>query len=77
MSLQKTKLNTLGSITAERHHNSIGSQPDGGGGNRTPRTPYRSTPMSSLASEQQVYVAGKNSKVEYTYGWYSTSVRNK
>jgi hypothetical protein len=21
--------------------------------------------------------AGENSKVEYTYGWYSTSVRNK
>jgi hypothetical protein len=28
---------------------------------------------SSSAFEQQVWVAGENSKVEYTYGWYSTS----
>jgi hypothetical protein len=27
MSLQRTKSNTLGSIAAERHHNSTGSQP--------------------------------------------------
>jgi hypothetical protein len=27
MSLQKTKSNTLGSIAAERHHNSTGNRP--------------------------------------------------
>jgi hypothetical protein len=27
--------------------------------------------------EQQVCTAGGNSKVEYTYGWYSTSAGNK
>jgi hypothetical protein len=27
MSLQKTKLNTLGSIVAERHHNSTDNRP--------------------------------------------------
>jgi hypothetical protein len=32
---------------------------------------------SSSPSEQQVCTAGGNSKVEYTYGWYSTSARNK
>jgi hypothetical protein len=27
----------------------------------------------SSPSEQQIWVAGENSKVGYTYGWYSTS----
>jgi hypothetical protein len=31
----------------------------------------------SPSSEQQVCVAGGNSKVEYTYGWYSTNAGNK
>jgi hypothetical protein len=31
----------------------------------------------SFPSEQQVWVAGENSKVEYTYGWYSASAGNK
>jgi hypothetical protein len=30
-----------------------------------------SSPPSS--SEQQVLVAGENSKIEYSYGWYSAS----
>jgi hypothetical protein len=29
---------------------------------------------SPSPSEQQVWVAGENSKVEYTYGWYSAVV---
>jgi hypothetical protein len=28
---------------------------------------------TSSPSEQQVCTLGRNSKVEYTYGWYSTS----
>jgi hypothetical protein len=31
----------------------------------------------SSPSEQWVWVAGENSKVEYTYGWYSASAENK
>jgi hypothetical protein len=42
-------------------------------GNRSPITLCRITPKSSSASKQQVCVAGENSKIEYTYGWYSAS----
>jgi hypothetical protein len=31
----------------------------------------------SSPSEQKVLVAGENSKVEYTYGWYSASAGRK
>jgi hypothetical protein len=31
----------------------------------------------SSPSEQRFCTAGRNSKVEYTYGWYSASARNK
>jgi hypothetical protein len=45
-------------------------------GNRSPRTPHQRIPKSPSASEQQVYTVGGNSKVEYTYGWYSASAEN-
>jgi hypothetical protein len=33
-------------------------------------------PKLSSANEQQVCSAGEDSKVEYTYGWYSASAGN-
>jgi hypothetical protein len=63
MSLQRTKSNTLGSIAAERHHNSTDSQP---------------VAIARLELHiivlQIFWVAGENNKIEYTYGWYSGSV---
>jgi hypothetical protein len=41
---------------------------------------YNSSPKNSSPtspSKQQVWVAGENSKVEYTYGWYSPSAENR
>jgi hypothetical protein len=66
MSLQRTKSNTLKSIAAERHHNSTGSQP------------VAIARLELHIIVLQIFfifwVAGENSKIEYTYGWYSGSV---
>jgi hypothetical protein len=61
--LQKTKSNTLDNIAAKWYDNSTDNQP-GVIARLNSSSKYSN---SSSASEQQ------QSKVEYTYGWYSTS----
>jgi hypothetical protein len=70
--LQKTKSSTFDNIAVERHHNSEGNRP----GVITLLELLIKDPKSPSASEQQVCIAGENSKVEYTYGWYSASAGN-
>jgi hypothetical protein len=56
-----------------RLHNTTGTAT---GATRSQNSSSKNSNPSS-PSEQQVWIAGKNSKVEYTYGWYSTSAVNK
>jgi hypothetical protein len=73
MSLQKTKSNTHGSIAAERHHNTIGNRPGA-----IARLEHRIKVLQIFFTFWAASLsAGENSKVEYTYGWYSASARNK
>jgi hypothetical protein len=46
------------------------------GGNRSPITLHRRIPKFPSASEQEVCTTEENSKIEYTYDWYSASVEN-
>jgi hypothetical protein len=74
MSLQKTKSNTLGNIVAERHNNSTG--------NRSGAIAHQEHHIEVLQSLLQLLSGrfvwqGENSKVEYTYSWYSASAGNK
>jgi hypothetical protein len=62
MSLQKTKLNTLRSITAERHHNTTGNRLGA-----IARLEHHIEVLQSLQLLSSMFVwQGKNSKVEYT-----------
>jgi hypothetical protein len=73
MSLQKAKLNTLRNIAVERHHNSTGNRPGA-----IARLEHHIELLQIFFSfwAAGLYSRG-NSKVEYTYGWYSASVGNK
>jgi hypothetical protein len=74
MPLQKTKSNTLGSIVAERHHNTTGNRP----GAITYLEHHIEVLQSLLQLLSYRFIwQGENGKVEYTYGWYSASVVNK
>jgi hypothetical protein len=70
--LQISKLSTLDNTAAERHHNSTGNRP---GVIAHPELLIKESKFP-LAFEQKVCTAGGNSKIEYTYGWYSASVGN-
>jgi hypothetical protein len=74
MSLQKTKSNTLGSIALKRHHNTIGNRPGA-----IAHLEHHIEVLQSLLQllNSRFVWQEKNSKVEYTYGWYSASVGNK
>jgi hypothetical protein len=74
MSLQKTKSNTLGSIAVERYHNSTGNRP-GAFAHLEHHIEVLHILFSFWAAG--LYSRGENSKVEYTYGWYSAIVGNK
>jgi hypothetical protein len=74
MSLQKTTLNTLGSIAVERYHNTTGNRL----GAITHLEHHIEVLQSLLQRLSSKFVwQGENSKVEYTYGWYSASAENK
>jgi hypothetical protein len=74
MSLQKTKSNTLRSIASERHHNTIGYRPGA-----IALLEHHIEVLQSLLQllSSRFIWQGENSKVEYTYDWYSTSAGNK
>jgi hypothetical protein len=66
--LQKIKSNTLRSIAAGMHHNTTDNQ--------LGAIACLEHHIEVLQISFSFWVAGKNSKIEYTYGWYSTSVEN-
>jgi hypothetical protein len=74
MSLQKTKSNTLRSIAVERYHNTTCNR--SGAIARLEHHIELLQNFLQLLSSRFLW-QGENSKVEYTYGWYSASVVNK
>jgi hypothetical protein len=74
MPLQKTKSNTLENIALKRHHNTIGNRPGA-----IAHLEHHIEVLQSLLQllNSRFVWQEKNSKVEYTYGWYSASVGNK
>jgi hypothetical protein len=74
MSLQKTESNILGSIAVERHHNTTDNRPGA-----IARLEHHIEVLQSLLQllSNRFVWQEENSKVEYTYGWYSVSAVNK